>query len=202
MTLPRDTTVPANHQPANYQPVYHHPSYLHPELADLAAARDFYRARMGWESVISGSELRLPLTMGMVGIRMSPLLAARVLPCFAEAGAAAPAVTIGSPPVVVLLADANGRWYSQSDMPEGVAVLRAPVELPLPPSRVGDVPVRWSGTPDLGTGFLPLAEGVLQVVRTVLGLVEPRPKVRKGRLTSPWPPCAPGSRTPVPQAKG
>ncbi|MFC5289825.1 hypothetical protein ACFPM7_22455 [Actinokineospora guangxiensis] len=198
MTLPRNTTVPA----ANHQPVHHHPSYLHPELADLAAARDFYRARMGWESVISGSELRLPLTMGMVGIRMSPLLAARVLPCFAEAGAAAPAVTIGSPPVVVLLADANGRWYSQSDMPDGVALLRAPVELPLPPSRVGDVPVRWSGTPDLGTGFLPLAEGVLQVVRTVLGLVEPRPKVRKGRLTSPWPPCAPGSRSPVPQSKG
>lgn len=195
----------ANHEPSHGYPSYRYPSYLHPELADLTAARDFYRERMGWETTVSGSELRLPLTLGMVGIRMTPLLASRVLPCFAAAGAAAPAVTIGSPPVVVLLADTNERWYSQVDMPAGVALLRAPVELPLPPSLVGDVPVRWSGTADLGTGFLPLAEGVLQVVRAALGLVEPRPTVRKGRLSSPWPAparCAPGSRAPVPQAKG
>jgi hypothetical protein len=153
----------------------------HPAMADY-----WYRKHMGWRTIHGPEAVRLRLGDGVVGFQVPTGLGRVLLARFAQAGVVAPAVDYPAEAKIVMLADANGGWWSQDDLPRGVVLLSSPAEVPLPPSVIGGSVAGWAGPVDPRRRWLPLAEGVLQEIRSILGLTR-RPASRRGRVSSPWP---------------
>ncbi|MFC0105705.1 hypothetical protein [Kibdelosporangium aridum] len=151
-----------------------------PVVADF-----WYRKHMGWQTVRRTDEVRLRLGENVVGFQVPTQLGRRILGRFDRVGVVVPAVEHKPSGTVVVLADANGGWWSQADLPVGVQFLCSPVEVPLPPSKVAGVEVSWLRPVDPRRPWLPLAESVLGQIHAIMGL-DSRPDVRQGRLTSPW----------------
>ncbi|MFT7837838.1 HPr family phosphocarrier protein [Saccharothrix sp. BKS2] len=144
---------------------------------DQEAACRWYARRFGWRVVPGSAGIRLVLGGGTVGFLVPADLAEVVLSRFDAVGVPAPAV-VRPDGRVVFLTDANDRWLSQNDMPADVVFLRTPAEVPLPPTPVSGGRVRWARPIEAGERWLPVAEGVLSVVRSALDPVR--------RPVTPW----------------
>ncbi|WP_367127538.1 HPr family phosphocarrier protein [Saccharothrix sp. HUAS TT1] len=142
------------------------------------AACRWYERHFGWHVAPGPTGVRLVLGGGTVGFLAPADLARVVLARFDAVGVPAPAV-VHPDGRVVFLTDANDRWWSQGDMPAGVIFLRAPAEVPLPPAPVPGGRVRWARPIETGERWLPVAEGVLSVIRSAL-----RPERRS--TGTPW----------------
>ncbi|MDU0292298.1 HPr family phosphocarrier protein [Saccharothrix longispora] len=138
----------------------------------------WYGRRFGWRVVAGPAGVRLVLAGGTVGFLVPADLAAAVLARFDAVGVPAPAV-VRPDGRVVFLADADDRWWSQGDVLAGVVFLRAPTEVPLPPTPVCGGRLCWARPVEAGERWLPVAEGVLSAIRSALEPVR--------RPAAPWP---------------
>ncbi|MGM1060357.1 hypothetical protein [Saccharothrix sp. Mg75] len=137
-------------------------------MADSAPPRKtqcavWYRTRLGWPVEVVDGDVQLSLTAGLTAFEVPAHLAPRVLGRLRSIGTGGPALRTGHGRVA-FLCDADDLVLVRSDMPLGVAQLRASARLVLPrPDDAG----AWVVSPELDRGVLPSARAVLHAITHV-----------------------------------
>ncbi|SHE98778.1 hypothetical protein [Streptoalloteichus hindustanus] len=135
-------------------------------MPEIAAS---YARLMGWPVVVTDNGILLPLSSAHTALTMPEHRGVDVLAGLRARMLAGPVLAVPGPqPRWVFLAELVALLPTQLTTPAEVRFVRAPHQVPLPPSPTPHGPVTWANPPTASRRWFPPFTAVLAVARTVV----------------------------------